>query len=262
MAILTDCTDDQYWKIEAINSSSLKVFIEDPIMYYNKYIAKTLPYKQSDALDFGKALHCKVLEPEEFENRFIIKPVEIDLRNKAGIEWKKSIGQKTIVTVDDVKLIETLTKRALEIIPFDWYGANQYKEIALTDLYSIDEYVKCKVDWLLEFDTYVINCDVKTIDKIDDYTILRSINKYRYDNQLAFYEPIIENNYKKPVYSYWLFLAKSTGNARLINGTNFAKNAHAKTFEAVDRLLKAKATNRWISPYADVSELEIPEWFN
>lgn len=262
MAILQDCTDLQYWQIDAINASSLKTFINDPIEYKNRYIDKVLHFKQSDAMDFGSALHCKILEPEDFDNRFIQKPDGINLTTKPGKEWKETIGNKKIVSSDDLRLIGALSSRALDVIPFEWFTAQHAKEIALTSEYKPDIFLKSKIDWLLEFENKIINCDLKTIQSIDDRSILRNMKDFGYDIQTAFYDKVIGYNYNKPVESYLLFLAKSTGNVRLINVTNFAKNAHAKTFEAVDRLLKAKATNRWISPYADVSELEIPAWFN
>lgn len=261
MAILQDCTDLQYWQIDAINASSLKTFINDPIEYKNRYIDKVLQYKKSDAMDFGSALHCRILEPKEFDNRFIIKPEGINLTTKAGKEWKETIGDKKIVSNDDLRLIETLSSRALDIIPFNWLAAKHAKEIVITTEYQKDIFLKCKVDWLIEFDEKIINCDLKTIPSIDDRSILRNIKDFGYDIQTSFYDSIIENNYNKPVESYLLFLAKSTGNARLINATNFAKHAHNKTFSAVDKLLKSKLSNRWISLYDDITTLEIPDWF-
>lgn len=261
MAILHDLSDKDYWSLEAINASSLKTFINDPIEYQNRYIKKTLQYKKSDALDFGSALHCKILEPEDFENRFVVKPEGLSLVTKEGKQWKFEAGDKKVVSNDDLRLIDTLSRRAIEILPFGWLGGNHAKEIALTHEYMPNVWLKSKVDWLIELDDRVLNVDLKTIQSIDDRTILRNMKDFGYNTQVAFYDSIIQKNYNKPVESYLLFMAKTTGNCRIIDVTNFAKGAMHTTFKYLDDLILAKKNNRFISRYDDVSTLEIPEWF-
>lgn len=260
MAILTNLTDKEYFAMEAINASSLKEFINDPIEYENRYVKKCLQFKKSDALDFGSAVHCRILEPFEFDKRVTVKPDDIDLRTKDGKQWKADSEGKIIISNDDLRLIDELKRRALDVMPFSWLIEPQSKEIALTLEHKPDVWLKSKVDLLIEMDDKVINCDLKTTNDLDDRSLLSTIKKYRYDVQVAFYDYLISNNYGKPVKSYLLFLGKSTGNARLINVTNFAKHSMQFTFNSIDELIEAKANNKFISRF-ETTELDIPAWF-
>lgn len=260
MAILYECTDDQYWKIDAINSSALKTFINDPIEYQNRYIKKVLQFKQSDAMNFGSALHCKVLEPTEFDSRFIVKPDDVNLTTKAGKEWKESVCGRKIISNDDLKLIETLYTRAVDITPFEFQFGTHHKELVITKQHDKDNWLKVKVDWLIELPNKIINCDLKTIESIDDNSIIRAIKKYHYDKQTAFYDNVIFANFNKPVETYLLFMAKSTGNCRYLPVNNFVKHSRNFVLNKIDELIWCKNNNKFVSDY-EISEIIIPDWF-
>lgn len=260
MAILYECTDDQYWKIDAINSSALKTFINDPIEYQNRYIKKVLQFKQSDAMNFGSALHCKVLEPTEFDSRFIVKPDDVNLTTKAGKEWKESVGGKKIISNDDLKLIEVLSTRAVDITPFEFQLGNHHKELVLTKQHNENNWLKVKVDWLIELPDKIINCDLKTITAIDDRTILRNIKDFGYHIQGAFYDNVISDNFSKPVETYLLFMSKNTGNCRYLPINNFVQHSRNFVLNKIDELIWCKNNNKFVSDY-EISEMTIPDWF-
>lgn len=260
MAILHDCKDEQYWKIDAINSSALKTFINDPIEYQNRYIKKVLQFKQSEAMNFGSALHCKVLEPEEFDNRFAVKPDGINLTTKTGKEWRENVGDKKVISNDDLKLIDVLSSRAVEIVPFEFQFGTHYKELVLTKQHDDDNWLKVKVDWLIELPNKIINCDLKTIEDINDNTIIRAIKKYHYDKQTAFYDNVISANFDKPIDTWLLFMAKSTGNCRYLPVNNFVQHSRNFVLNKIDELIWCKNNNKFISEY-ECLEINVPEWF-
>jgi exodeoxyribonuclease VIII len=52
----------------------------------------TLPPKESDAFAFGHAVHCLALEPEKFDERFVVTP-KIDRRTKEGkVAWAEYLA--------------------------------------------------------------------------------------------------------------------------------------------------------------------------
>ncbi len=90
--VIYDMTNDQYHKHPALGSSGMKVLInETPAHFYEKYLNPDRePEEKSDALDFGGVFDCLVLEPETFEERFIVEKdfptVKVPLLRDAGRE--------------------------------------------------------------------------------------------------------------------------------------------------------------------------------
>jgi hypothetical protein len=67
--------------------------------------------KPTEALDFGKAVHCLLLGDEPFHESFAIRPKEFpDYRSKAAQEWRDETvkARKTIVTLDQMKRIRRI----------------------------------------------------------------------------------------------------------------------------------------------------------
>lgn len=259
MAIL-NMTDSDYWRLDAINASALKVFIQDPIYYKNRFVTKVIQPKFSEALTFGSALHCYVLEHDKFGERFVIKPEGLSLVTKEGKAWKAENADKSAITAQEMVLISALHGRMMDIMPFDWIMAEQqHKEIVVTKPLG-ERWLKSKVDWLIEFDDYVANIDLKTTTDLSDFKLSRTIYDFQYDVQGAFYDDLISYNYNKPVKNYLFFLDKNTGNARIINIDNEVNNARAKVADAITRLDYSLTNNRFSSPYQDLTKLTIPEW--
>lgn len=75
-------SDQEYRGIKAVNWSALKHYAKSPA-HYRAYIDN--PPERTPAMLLGSALHCWVLEPEEFRKRYIVAP-EMDRRTRAGKE--------------------------------------------------------------------------------------------------------------------------------------------------------------------------------
>ncbi len=67
-------------KRDYISFSALKAFDKSP-NHYLQYVAGDAP--KTDAMTFGSAFHCFVLEPDEFDSRYIVLP-KMDRRTKEG----------------------------------------------------------------------------------------------------------------------------------------------------------------------------------
>lgn len=69
--INTELSNEQYHKAEGISSTGLKIIgTRTP---YHLYHSKHQPHDPSKTMNQGSALHCIVLEPEKFDDQYIVR---------------------------------------------------------------------------------------------------------------------------------------------------------------------------------------------
>ena len=83
MAIL-NLTDDEYRKLDAINASTLKHYVNS-IKEGNKYLKN--PFKGSSITDAGTMIHSYVLEPDLFHEQYSLFNAPVN--EKTGKEFGK-----------------------------------------------------------------------------------------------------------------------------------------------------------------------------
>ena len=78
-------TDDvtDYMQLDAVNISTLIHMLDGPKAYAH---AISAGFDDSPAMAQGRALHCLVLEPDQFERRYVVSPYA-DLRSDAAKAW-------------------------------------------------------------------------------------------------------------------------------------------------------------------------------
>ena len=88
-------------KREYLSCSALKAFATSP-NHYIQYVRGTKV--ATPAMIFGSALHCHVLEPDEFEKRYAVAP-QVDRRTKEGkllfAEFAEKAEGKEVLTAQD-----------------------------------------------------------------------------------------------------------------------------------------------------------------
>lgn len=91
-----------------VSSSQLKELAKSPAHYEASLEA---PNKRTAALEFGDASHTFILQPEEFERRFVTMPLSIKTRR--GKEWDAfsfANSNKSIITAEDFETIVAMDK--------------------------------------------------------------------------------------------------------------------------------------------------------
>lgn len=141
-------TEQEYRAVKLDSSSSLKVFSENRKKYYKKYIVNDPDLEEeedSKAVTVGKLVETLLLEPEEFDNRFLISTVvEVPTGNMATfVEHLYKLTEKNTdedgeITVNFVDLMQeayTLTgfkRDKFDTVVEKFVGSNAeiyYKEI-------------------------------------------------------------------------------------------------------------------------------------
>jgi hypothetical protein len=104
--------DDDYHNHESnvVTSSSLRDFIRSPKMYHDRYVAKTLSPRQSDAILFGSATHAAVLQRGLFAERYYPDPYNI--RSLQSQKFALDNAGKTRMTKKSYDLCSALARAA------------------------------------------------------------------------------------------------------------------------------------------------------
>ncbi|ELI1566552.1 PD-(D/E)XK nuclease-like domain-containing protein [Salmonella enterica] len=110
--IYFDITNEAYHAGPGVSKSQLDDIAICPAFYQWRKAAP-VDTEKTKALDMGTALHCRLLEPDEFKNRFIIVP-EFNRRTTAGKEEEKAFLEncansgKTVMTAEDGRKLELM----------------------------------------------------------------------------------------------------------------------------------------------------------
>jgi hypothetical protein len=96
-----------YHSSEGVSRSGLWEFKKSPFHYHYKYLNPNYVRPEpTPAMIFGELVHTTILEPNEFETRYAIKP-NLDRRTKEGKSFYEffmnTLGKKTAISEDDHK---------------------------------------------------------------------------------------------------------------------------------------------------------------
>lgn len=107
--LITDMTSAQYHGITGTYSSSqLKDLLDDPEIFFDKYIAKTIEKKSMTAFDIGTWFHTGVLEPHLLESECVMFT-----GMRSGDTWERfklKHAGKAILIASEKKVAEGLIK--------------------------------------------------------------------------------------------------------------------------------------------------------
>ena len=178
-----------------------------------KYILNN-PQPATPAMALGSAIHMSVLEPEKFNDNYVVSP-KFDRRTKQGKEdYKEFINNnllKTTISETDFEIIEQITLKLMrdDLIKGLLQNGESEKIIAWN---NPDYDIKCKgmLDYYRKNDGIII--DLKTTHDSSTRSFINSILKFKYHKQAAFYRDAVgaDEFYiiaveKSPPYSFNIF---------------------------------------------------------
>lgn len=188
-----DFTD--YDAIPCVRSSMLKTMAtQTPAHYFHKYLSGAQE-EQTPSMVFGQMLHCAVLQPELFDERYTVAPEGIDRRTKEGKQLFADI--------------EASGKVALKAAEFDLYkslAASMMRTKIMQDAMRLGEREKIVVidGRKVMLDLIVFPCDEYPRGLIVDLKTTRCAHqrafsadcyKLGYDIQAAFYIDVVRDSF-------------------------------------------------------------------
>jgi hypothetical protein len=187
-------TAAEYHDNGALNRSSLFLMSKSPAHF--KYSLENK--EETEALRFGKLFHTFILEPECFDDRYVV--VDIDRRTKEGKATALQIAESGRETVSTVELA-SLNEMKKSIF------ANKYASALLRGEKEISYYwqdemtgieCKCRPDCITPIGDLNIIVDLKSCDNASTEEFMRAALRYGYDLQSAQYKTGVELVEGKP----------------------------------------------------------------
>lgn len=187
----------EYEQWEAVRNSMLKIINKQSPAHAREYMDNPKP--PTDALEFGSLLHCKVLEPETFNDLYIVAP-KVDKRTKEGkatwAEFQEKAEGRTVISEDWDIQSQAMAKAAFVHDDTKQFVNNGEPEVSI--LWTDSETgLRCKarLDYV-HWDMGVI-VDLKSTKNAQINAFARDAFFYGYHQQAAFYRDglnILKNN--------------------------------------------------------------------
>ncbi|WP_075180542.1 PD-(D/E)XK nuclease-like domain-containing protein [Pantoea sp. 1.19] len=187
--IYYDISNEDYHGGPGISKSQLDDIAVSPAIYQWRKGAP-VDEEKTAALDLGTALHCLLLEPDEFSKRFEIGP-EVNRRTTAGKEKEKEFLERceaegiTPITHDDNRKLKLMRESAMAHPIARWMLEAQGNAEASIYWSDRDTGVlsRCRPDKIITEFNWCI--DVKSTADIDRFK--KDFYSYRYHVQDSFY---------------------------------------------------------------------------
>jgi exodeoxyribonuclease VIII len=162
--------------------------------------------EQTKAMLLGTMSHLAVLEPNKLDMAFVERPEGIDLRTKAGKEWRESIGTTPILDADEARAVRGIRDSIAAHDAAKALLAGCESEVAMFGEHRTGLWIKGRVDALkVESDNEAIIVDVKTTSAGADYnTFSRQAASLNYHVSAAWYCHLAGLNGLPPCRFYWI----------------------------------------------------------
>lgn len=195
---------DDYYGLDAISVSKLKKLKISPAHY-----KEAEEVVETDAMRFGSAYHCYILEPEKFENEYYVfndqaicealigDGYKSPRSTKAYKEWEESemriIGDKSIIKKEEFERIKAMKERLFSHPYAKMLLTKGEPEVGLSGTITTeagDINVKLKPDYIKEIKHIVVDLKTAADASLDGFT--RAAADRDYHIQAAFYSDMIE----------------------------------------------------------------------
>jgi exodeoxyribonuclease VIII len=260
--ILTGEPIEQYHSSDAISSSKLKTFMDDPYIFYCRYIAKTLERESSNALELGQSVHRYILENHE------IKAEDLNKRTKNGRETyeflKSQFPDAIICNTEESSQIIKMAESVEETLKNNGYyeDLNAFRsscsvETTYRALLKRGVCLQCRPDAINDD----ILFDLKTTQDIESFE--RDVWKFKYHIQAGFYFGILSLLSLNPrPFKFIAVEKKDPYRSGIFSFTAEQCQYFWESFckpKLVD-LIKCLDSNEWIKRYGNEKLIDIPDW--
>lgn len=271
-SLIEHMSNEEYHASPEFSSSQLKDILRSSAHFYSNNILKENERESKKHLDFGTLAHTLFLEPEQFENEFVIGP-KFDRRTKEGkaeaAAWEAANQGKIII---DQEMLEGATRIAENLRSLSSYEIMQNNpgmaeaSIFFTDpIYGLN--LRVRPDYHIipcdEFPNGLI-MDVKTSTDARQFKFSKSCADFGYDISAAMYREGFQQYYKTEEMPEFFFLvAESTApfNVKQYRASSlFLSIGEHRYNKAKELLAESLIINEWKGYPTDLEDITLPQY--
>jgi len=243
---------------EYLSSHQLMDFIKCPRLHHKKALG-LIEDRDSPAYLVGRAAHVRILEGRDvYESQFAFggpinpktdKP--FGPKTNAFAQWAKLQG-KPVLSGDHAVLIEQMASGvAMNDEATELLRHGRSEGVLRSDYCGVPSQIR--IDWAHPNHGIV---DLKTCEVIDWFE--GDARRYRYANQMAFYQAVLTQVIGQRVPVYLIVVEKREpfrcGVWRI--GDELLANARTENEAAIRRLIRCRETNSWPTGYEELRILD------
>jgi len=182
--------DDKYYADKEYVSNSMLSLLNKSPQHLQMHLNGVK--QETPALNFGKAFHTIVLEPQKIDTDIAV----FDGKTRRGKVWedfKITNQSKTIITESEYNKILLMRKELVSPVDtYDFIEESEHEVVRIWEMANNSEdggIIKCKgkVDCIYKSDNTKVLIDVKTTQDSSPDAFKRTAYKYGYHRQCAFY---------------------------------------------------------------------------
>lgn len=271
-SLIEHMSNEEYHASPEFSSSQLKDILRSSAHFYSNNILKENERESKKHFDFGTLAHTLFLEPEQFENEFVIGP-KFDRRTKEGkaeaAAWEAANQGKIII---DQEMLEGATRIAENLRTLSSYKIMQNNpgmaeaSIFFTDpIYDLN--LRVRPDYHIipcdEFPNGLI-MDVKTSTDARQFKFSKSCADFGYDISAAMYREGFQQYYKTEEMPEFFFLvAESTApfNVKQYRASSlFLSIGDQRYNKAKELLAESLIINEWKGYPTDLEDITLPQY--
>ncbi len=283
LGLVPDMPAEEYHAVRAMSASGLKLMRQSPAHYFGTHLDPNRPdEKASRSKANGTLTHCLMLEPAEFDKRFIVVPEEApnrpsDRQRKAAkpspetvaaVAWwdafNRSAAGKIVV---EAEALASAKAQAAAVRALPDVAALLSVGQAEASAFWIDEQTgelcKCRPDHTHPAGDGVILVDGKTCQDASAQGFGRSIWNYGYHLQAAWYADGFERATGQRVHGFVFAAVESAWPhqaAAYMLGDDVLDKARTENRRLLNLYAECKRTGNWPGYQAGIQLINLPPW--
>lgn len=281
--LVYDLSNEEYHAGDGISKSGLDDFARSPEIYYALHKDPKRPARETKAGQLeGTLAHCSVLEPNEFNHRYLVipadaprRPTEAQLNAKnpspqsvAAMSWWEDFnarnGGKQIITGDqyEVAMRQAESVRRLpqvaEILSAGHAEVSAYWTDPKTGVLC-----RCRPDWKHPAGSGSILMDLKTCGDASPAEFARQIARKSYHRQDAFYSDGYRMASGEDVLAFIFVAVESqypyAACATMLDDDG-REQGRAENRRLIDRYADCLVTDIWPGYSKEIEMVSLPAW--
>lgn len=271
-SLIEHMSNDEYHACPEFSSSQLKDILRSSAHFHSNNILKENERETKKHLDFGTLAHTLFLEPEQFENEFVIGP-KFDRRTKAGKEeaaaWEAANQGKIIIDEDMLQGAKRIANNLRGLSSYqlmqDHYGMAEASIFFTDPVYGLN--LRIRPDY------HIVPCeafpngllfDVKTTTDARPFKFMRSCADFGYDISAAMYREGFQQHYgtaEKPEFIFLVAESSAPFNVKHYRASDlFLSIGERRYNKAKELLAESLLIDKWNGYSTELEDISLPQY--